>query len=217
MWSSERFSALQPRQRRQALLALVSSLCLSGGALADSEPTTAPAASHTATSSAVPAAGPHPQLPASRLQGEATLRFFGLQIYRARLWVGPDFRAEMPGERPAVLELEYLRDFKGAAIAERSLKEMRRAGPLPEAQAQRWLTQMQRVFPDIRAGDRLTGHFHPVQGATFWHNGRAVGQVADADFGRTFLGIWIAPTTSEPAMRRALLGLGDASNGPGGR
>ncbi len=200
-----RHSEPYPSKQAFFFLALLFSLCLCGPALANaSDANASPAATH-------------PQLPGSRLRGEASLRFLGMRIYHARLWVGPDFRADKPAEHPAVLELEYLRDIKGAAIAERSLQEMRRAGPLPETQAQRWLSQMQRIFPDIRAGDRLTGHFQPNRGASFWHNGQPTGQVADADFARAFLGIWLASTTSQPAMRQALLGLTEAGNAATGR
>ena len=157
------------------------------------------------------AAWAHPQLPGSRLQGEATLRYFGLQVYHARLWTLPDFRQSQALEQPKVLELQYLRDLKGLAIAERSLQEMQRAGPLTEAQTRRWLAEMQRIFPDVKAGDRISGQHLPGQGARFWHNGQPAGQVDDADFARLFFGIWLAPTTSEPGMRVALLGLASSS------
>ena len=159
------------------------------------------------------AAWAHPQLPGSRLQGEATLRYFGLQVYHARLWTLPDFRSSQSVEQPMVLELEYLRELKGQAIAERSLQEMQRAGPIPEAQAQRWLAEMQRIFPDVKAGDRISGQHLPGQGARFWLNGQAMGQVDDPAFARLFFGIWLAPTTSEPGMRVALLGLAPGSSG----
>jgi len=154
----------------------------------------------------------HPQLAGSRLQGEATLRYFGLRVYHARLWTLPEFRGNPLAEQPLVLELEYLRDLKGSAIAERSLQEMRRAGPIPEAQAQRWLAEMQRIFPDVKAGDRISGQLLPGQAARFWHNGSPAGQIDDALFARLFFGIWLAPTTSEPDMRQALLG--QAGRGP---
>lgn len=154
-----------------------------------------------------------PQLAGSRLQGEATLRFLGLRVYHARLWTLPDFRHSAPVEQPLVLELEYLCELKGQAIAERSLQEMQRAGPIPEAQARRWLAEMQRIFPDVKAGDRISGQHLPGQGARFWLNGRPVGQVDDPTFARLFFGIWLAPTTSEPDMRVALLGLAPAGTG----
>lgn len=160
-----------------------------------------------------PSAWAHPQLPGSRLQGEATLRYFGLRVYHAKLWTLPDFKAGQSGEQPLVLDLEYLRDLKGRAIAERSLQEMQRAGPIPEAQTKRWLGDMQRLFPDVQAGDRISGQHLPGQGARFWHNGRFIGQIDDPLFARLFFGIWLAPTTSEPGMRQALLGLAAGSPG----
>jgi len=159
------------------------------------------------------AAWAHPQLPGSRLQGEATLRYFGLRVYHARLWTLPDFRVSQPVEQAMVLELEYLRDLPGPAIAERSLQEMQRAGSIPEAQARRWLAEMQRIFPDVKAGDRISGQLLPGQGARFSHNGRPRGQVDDPDFARLFFGIWLAPGTAEPGMRVALLGLATGSSG----
>lgn len=148
----------------------------------------------------------HPELPGSRLQGEATLRFFGLRVYHARLWTLPDFRLSQPTEQPLVLELEYLRDLQGPLIAERSLKEMRRSAQITEAQAERWLAEMQRVFPDVKAGDRISGQHLPGRGARFWLNGRLSGLIEDPEFARLFFGIWLGPTTSEPDMRLALLG-----------
>lgn len=155
----------------------------------------------------------HPELPGSRLQGEATLRYFGLRIYHARLWTLPDYRVSQPVDQPLVLELEYLRELKGPLIAERSLKEMRRGAQITDAQAERWLAEMQRIFPDVKAGDRISGQHLPGRGARFWHNERLLGQIDDAAFARLFFGIWLAPSTSEPDMRLALLG--QASTGPG--
>jgi hypothetical protein len=154
------------------------------------------------------AAVSHPLLPGSRLLGEAAFQYWGLRIYHARLWTLPAFRADFASDHPLVLELEYQRDLKGAAIAERSLSEMLRSGPIHETQARQWLTHMQRLFPDIKTGDKLTGQHHPGQGASFAHNGRQLGRIDDPDFARRFFEIWLGPSTSQPDMRTALLGLG---------
>ena len=65
---------------------------------------------------------------------------------------------------------------------------------------------MLRVFPDVRKGDRLLGLQRPGEAAVFWLNGRLRGEIRDAEFARRFFGIWLSPQTSEPALRRALLG-----------
>jgi hypothetical protein len=148
----------------------------------------------------------HPAVPGSVLAGGYLLRFFGLQVYDARLWVQPNFDPTRLGQQPLVLELKYLRGLKGRLIAERSLKEMRRHGNVNDAQAERWLSEMTRLFPDVGANDKLTGILQPGLGAIFLFNDQPQGQVADPEFARLFFSIWLGSNTSEPAMRAALLG-----------
>ena len=145
-------------------------------------------------------------LPDAALHGQARLRFFGLHVYDARLWTA---RPLAPGgwvQRPFALELEYARSLQGRKIAERSLDEMRRQQPIADADAQRWLATMGELFPDVDAGDRLTGVHLPAEGARFFFNGRPRGELRDPTFARLFFGIWLAPETSEPALRAQLLG-----------
>lgn len=146
------------------------------------------------------------ELPGARLQGRGQLRFLGLRVYEARLWVGPQSADAAAWQVPLALELEYMRALQGPKIAERSLVEMRRQGDIAPAAAERWLASMTRMFPDVNAGDRLTGFKQPGQFARFYLNGRPTGELRDPDFARMFFGIWLAPQTSEPALRQALLG-----------
>ncbi len=145
-------------------------------------------------------------LPDARLQGSSRLRFFGLQVYDVRLWSGATPVAADWASTPLALEIEYLRNIEGGQIAERSLKEMRRQADITADTAERWLNTMKKTFPDVRAGDRLTGISAPGQGARLFFNGAARGDVRDPEFARLFFGIWLSPRTSEPAMRQALLG-----------
>lgn len=141
------------------------------------------------------------------LQGEGRLRFLGLLIYDVRLWT------EEPGldpadwaRQPLALEITYARGFDARQIAERSLGEMRRAETLPTGVAEQWLEAMSRIFPDIQPGDRLTGVHQPAGPARFFHNARLRGEVTDAGFGPRFFGIWLGPSSSQPALREQLLG-----------
>lgn len=146
------------------------------------------------------------ELPGARLQGRAQMRWFGLRIYDVRLWAATPVAPAAWATTPLALELQYLRTLAGRDIAERSLQEMRRQGPIDEEQARRWLEQMSALFPDVREGDRLTGLKRPGELARFFANGRAIGEVRDGEFARMFFGIWLAPQTSQPALRDALLG-----------
>lgn len=148
------------------------------------------------------------ELPGASAQGEGRLRFFGMRVYDIRLWARKGALAADWPALPLALEIEYARALDGAAIAERSLEEMRRQAEIAADTGANWLAEMTRLFPDVRAGDRITGVQRPGSGARFFVNGRLRGEVLDAEFARLFFGIWLSPRTSEPALREALLGPG---------
>lgn len=144
-------------------------------------------------------------LPGNRLIGKTRLTVWGFQVYDARLWATSTFRADRLASQPFALELSYLRDFTNIDIAERSLQEMRRSASISEEQAKSWTTEMLRVVPNVKKGDRIMGLHRPGESAAFFVNGKANGEIRDAEFARLFFGIWLSPKTSEPQMRSALL------------
>lgn len=145
------------------------------------------------------------QQPALQLQGQARLRYFGLPVYDIRLWSAAPVRAANWPHQALALELVYARALSGQSIAQRSIAEMQRQGPIPAPQAERWRAAMGSLFPDVDDGDRLTGWFRPGAGVHFFLNGSARGQLDDADFARRFAGIWLSAQTSEPDLRARLL------------
>ena len=133
------------------------------------------------------------------------LRVWGFEVYDARLWTPVGFRHGAYTQFSFALELQYLRKLEGAAIASRSIDEMRRVGSFSDAQAQSWAGAMREFFPDVRQGERITGINLPGVGAEFWVNGQRAGVVKDPTFARLFFGIWLDERTSEPKMRAQLL------------
>jgi hypothetical protein len=180
--------------RRRSLLVAASTCLLTGLNVRAWAQPTAPAEVSTLLSGA-------------RMAGTARLRFLGFDIYEASLWTTPGFSASRYEQHPLALALRYLRGLSGSAIAQRSLKEMRRATEITPEQAQRWLAEMQAAFPDVKAGDRLTGLHRPGVGARFYFNGKPLAEMDDPEFSRLFFGIWLAPSTSEPQLRSELLAL----------
>ncbi|MET0518623.1 MAG: chalcone isomerase family protein [Burkholderiaceae bacterium] len=150
-----------------------------------------------------------PELQGLRPLGQARMRFLGLAIYDIRLWARERIDAARWSEQDLALEIVYARSLSGREIAKRSLAEMRRQGEIAAAQAQAWLAEMEATFPDVKAGDRISGLFEPGLAARFYVNGRLARRIADARFARLFFGIWLAPQTSEPALRERLLGAPD--------
>ncbi len=150
----------------------------------------------------------HAWLPRSRRVGQGTLRMLGFTLYDAALYALADFDTTAFAAHPLVLEIHYRRAFSGQDIAEYSLKEMRRAGGVDEATAERWRQFMRSAFPDVRAGDRLTGQWLPgAASSRFAANEGPTVALQDGEFGPRFFGIWLAPQTPRPDMREQLLGL----------
>lgn len=149
-------------------------------------------------------------LPQARSPGHGRLRFLGLRVYDARLWLGAQDTVAAPdwATQPMALEIRYLRGLKGEQIADRSLDEMRRQGEIDADTSRRWLAQMKTLFPNVMDGDRLTGINLPGLGARFYLNGQTRGEVPDVEFARRFFGIWLSPRSSDTKLRAALLGQG---------
>jgi hypothetical protein len=152
---------------------------------------------------------PEPALSAAlqgkQVVGSARLRVWGFEVYDARLFADVGFDSARFAEQQFALELQYLRNFKGPEIAERSIDEMRELETIAPDQATQWESAMRALFPDVKKGDRITGVHTPGRGAAFFLNDRLLGEVADERFSRLFFGIWLSPKTSQPAMRATLL------------
>ncbi len=143
-------------------------------------------------------------LPELKPRGGGLLRVFGFQVYNAYLWT-PNGQPYERG-KPFVLDIEYLRNFTAKVLAERSIDEMREQGTGSEALYPKWLADMQRVFADVKPGDKITGVATPARSAKFFHNGVLRGEVQDAAFTDAFFDIWLSEKTSQGAFRKRLLG-----------
>jgi hypothetical protein len=148
-------------------------------------------------------------LPGANLIGEADFRWYGFDVYQARLW---STEPKPSLDTPFALELDYRRRISKQDLVETSLEEMQRVtGTVQDAgRLEAWAAQMRRAFVDVQPGTRITGVYMPGQGCRFYVDGRLSHEVADAQFARLFFSIWLAPQTRHPELRQRLLGL-DAS------
>ncbi len=176
-----------------AAAALLLALASHGSTTSTSTPTTAPA-----STAAVAQAG-------QALVGQGLLRVWGFQVYNARLLAEPGFNAERFAQARFSLELEYLRSFTGRDIAQRSVDEMRGVVALSDEQQGRFQAAIANLFPDVNKGDRIVGLHLPGAGASFYLNGKLLGEVVDPTFSEAFFAIWLSPKTSQPGLRKALI------------
>ncbi len=147
------------------------------------------------------------RLPGCTLAGQGWFRWWGFEVYRACLWVGP--RGLDPvhlGSLPFALELRYAHGLSGHAIADEAARLMAELELGSARQRGQWLQSMRTSFPDVRAGDRLAGLYRDDPPRTgFWFDGTRVGGIAGRAFAEAFFGIWLSPRTPALALRHALI------------
>jgi hypothetical protein len=139
-----------------------------------------------------------------KVVGEARLKFMFLKIYDAKLSAANGL---WNADSPFALSLTYLRDFAGEEIASRSVDEMRNIGYDDEVLLAKWYEQMRAVFPNIKEGENITGVMDENKNTHFYHEVALIGSIDDKTFTQSFFGIWLNEKTSEPKMRKQLLGL----------
>ena len=142
-------------------------------------------------------------MPGARESGGGSFRYFGLLIYEAKLWTSG---VHLDEATPFALGIRYARNIKGAKLAEESVNQWQKMGYGSEEKYAAWGAHMQRVFPDVKPGDELVGVNLPGRGVLFYFNGAPSGEIGDVGFARAFFAIWLDARTSEPALRRALIG-----------
>ena len=142
-------------------------------------------------------------MPEARKIGAGVLTYLFWDVYRATLYAPvAGWRADMP----FALSLTYLLDLKGRDIAERTISEIRDQGFEDETTLASWSVRLGEMFPDVTKGDSLTA-VRDIVGRTIYYSGaRRVGMIEDPFFSRLFFDIWLGDKTSEPRLRRALLG-----------
>lgn len=145
-------------------------------------------------------------LPEATLVGQGMFRWFGLSVYKARLW-GDKAKVTATGWPASsfALELEYTRKIEGEDIAIASIDEIKKLGLGTNAQHDQWLAEMKKLFPNVDEGHKLTGIFIPEQASRFFLDGKLIGEIDDPEFGPAFFSIWLHPKTSAPKLRRLLL------------
>jgi hypothetical protein len=143
--------------------------------------------------------------PEWRPLGSGQMRWFGLRLYDAELWISGE---RFVPERPHALALRYHRAIAAERLVESSIAEMRRLGVQDEARLAVWRDALARAFPSVAPNESIVGMHLPGRGAVFWHDGRRTAEIDDPELARWFFAIWLDERTREPALRARLLGGG---------
>lgn len=135
--------------------------------------------------------------------GTAELDWMWMDVYISRLWMDAE---EWSYTTPFALSITYEMNFSRKQLVEKSVDEVARIHGLPQDRLARLDKELNRVFPAVRNGDRITALFIPDTEVVFFHNGTETGGITDKDLLIPFMDIWFSPQTERPELRKAMLG-----------
>ena len=138
--------------------------------------------------------------------GEGRLSVFVWSVYDAALYAP---NGSWDADKPFALSLNYLRDIKRQDIIKTSIDEIKRLGMDNQLQLSQWEKQLANFFPDVSDGTQVTGIYTIDKETIFYANKHYIGKISDPKFGYYFFQIWLSDQSSEPSLRRSLLGNND--------
>ena len=135
--------------------------------------------------------------------GRASLKAMFWPIFDSTLF-SPDgqFKQVEPG---LALEIQYRRKLGSDALIASTRREWQKLSLYSE-ESEAWLAEAARLWPSLERGDRLLLKVDDDLGSEFYFNERLLGTLADPEFTRRFLAIFISERSSYPRLRDRLVG-----------
>lgn len=141
-------------------------------------------------------------IPGAQALASSRFSYMFWELYDATLYASLDATNEL--KPPFALRLAYLIDLDGRAIADRSIEEIRLQRHVDEIRLAQWHSQIREIFPNVRAGEALTGIVTSDMITRFYRNGQFIGQVTDPEFTLRFFNIWLGKKSSDRSLRARL-------------
>ena len=136
--------------------------------------------------------------------GSATFTFLFWDVYRSSLYTTSGAYPLKNNHQVLVLNIEYLRDIEKSELIEQTIAQWQHIG-LKEQEFSHFVVQLEEIWPNITAGDSLalliddeTNHFYL--------NNQPIGVIQNNNFGQIFIDIWLSKKTSQPKLRKQLIG-----------
>lgn len=164
-------------------------------------------ASHSATATDVPL----PLIQDSDINlhklGDGTLKWFGFSIYDAALWTENHSVVNDLFSKPLLLSITYKKNISSQNLVATTKSQWQELGIDSESKHSNWLDQLAQIWPDVKKGDVIASIVWPDGKTSFYSDTEYLGTISDPAFGPNFFAIWLSPDTTNPKLRRQLLGI----------
>lgn len=138
-----------------------------------------------------------------KLVGRAQFSVLFWDIYQSSLYTtSGDFDGAVSG---TLFKISYQRAITKQELLNKTIEQWQHLR-IAEEEYLPYVPQLNTIWPDIEEGDNLT-FFVEGNSSKFYFNGRIIGVIEGKDFAPLFLAIWLSPQTSQPQLRRSLLGI----------
>jgi hypothetical protein len=135
--------------------------------------------------------------------GRAKFTFLFWDIYKSALFTKTGLYGNT-SSGDLIYKIEYLKDIKAEELIKSTVSQWQHL-VIDKQQYQHFIPLLEQIWPDIKAGDSLT-LYRNDRASVFYFNDKKVGEINDKTFGKLFLDIWLSSNTSEPELRKSLIG-----------
>lgn len=143
------------------------------------------------------------------LFGKGLFKYLSLiKVVAGGLYVEPGTeKSEVLSDVPKQLELQYFISVKAKDFVKVTRKGIRQnVSPSVYDKIEAQIEQLNRLYKDIKPGDRYTLTYIPGKGTTLAHNGNPLGTIKGADFASALYSIWLGhKKPMDKKFRSALL------------
>ena len=136
--------------------------------------------------------------------GEGNMSWMFLDIYRATFFT--ENGVYQAFDYPQALSITYLKDINKNRLLEATKKQWL-LQDYDQLQIESWIDELSQIWPNIKSNDNLIFYVDKNNQGIFYYNQRLIGSVSDKELSTAFLAIWLSHKTSQPKLRRQLLGI----------
>jgi len=131
-----------------------------------------------------------------------------VSVYDAALYLPADVPGrEVLKDVPKRLELRYHISIKGEKFGESAVPFLEKNVAAEElARLKPRLEQLNRLYRDVKEGDRYALTYAPGKGTTLSLNGNPLGTIEGPDFAAAYFSIWLGAKPISDTMRDELMG-----------
>ncbi len=137
-----------------------------------------------------------------KLVGEAQFKVLFWDIYKSRLYTkSGKFEQISPS---LIFEITYQKEISKQELIDRTREQWQKM-KISETEYKSYIPTLKNLWPDISSGDKLALKVEE-NGSDFYFNNEYLGSIDNKQFATIFLGIWLAPNTTDPDFRAKLIG-----------